>query len=137
MCRPIHFVYGSPVRDPAYWGPAYRYPKIKSRYTVAEAGNFAPFPPEAEKFVLLIDTVRLDLTAPPDWFGRSIWLGTGDNAAFSIAARHSKKAQILFVDGHVEAKTKAELITLDSAGRYPISGPFCPIFPQFVVESND
>lgn len=134
-----HFVYGSPIRDSGYFvDPRYIYPKLKGRYRTEELGLVGGWPLEVSKIALLLDSQRNDPGIAPlaEWVGRSFWKGDAEDPAQSIACRHLRRANVLFVDGHIEALSKTELITRDANGIHRIAGTWAPFFPQNIMESN-
>lgn len=55
----------------------------------------------------------------------SFWKGDAEFAAQSIACRHNRRANVMFVDGHIEAMTKRELISRDVTGVNRVGGIWC------------
>jgi prepilin-type processing-associated H-X9-DG protein/prepilin-type N-terminal cleavage/methylation domain-containing protein len=129
-------VYGSPMRDPGYWGTPGFYPKMKTKYRWEEIGRSA-FSTDPARFTILIDSVRNYPDGPgQDLAGKSFFKGDAEHPSQSIACRHSKRANVLFVDGHLEAMLKTELINYAPDGLHRISGTWATVLPQNVVESE-
>jgi len=130
------FCYGSYPRDSWYWGTNGYVWRLKSKYTPSiPMGHYTSWPPEASKTILLIDSVR-GTSSVPEWQGRNFFFGTADFPELGIAARHAKKANVVFVDGHVDSLTKAQLI--ERNGQFATyGGNFAYGYPTNVFESND
>lgn len=128
--------YGSPMRDPGYWGTFPYYPKMKTKYRWEEIGRTA-FSTDPARFTILIDSIRnFPDTGGTDWAGRSFFKGDAEHPSQSIACRHNKRANVMFVDGHIEPIEKRELINYASDGLHRISGTWATVLPQNVVESD-
>jgi len=129
-------VYGSPMRDPGYWDTAPYYPRMKTKYRWEEIGRSA-FSTDPARFAILIDSVRNFPDGPgQDLAGKSFFKGDGEHPSQSIACRHSKRANVLFVDGHLEALLKSELFNYAADGLHRISGTWATVLPQNIVESE-
>lgn len=129
--------YGSFIRDPWYWGCDGYVWKFKSRYIQGNSyGHSSYWPVESSKLILLIDTVRADTFLPQYAYGN--WtFSTADSPEQSIAARHSRQANAVFADGHVESLTYDQLIsTADSSGIQNYGGNFASLHPANVVVSD-
>jgi prepilin-type processing-associated H-X9-DG protein len=127
--------YGSFVRDPWYWGTDGYVWKMKSRYTAGnQYGHYSGWPVEASKLILLIDTVRADEFLPQFAYG-NWFIGDAQAQIQSIAARHSRRANALLADGHIEALTYDQLVGSDGTIQY-YGGNFASTNPQNVIVSD-
>lgn len=130
--------YGSWQRSPAYWVlPANTYP-WKLHRPLQWTGSPWYWPTTPDRMILLIDSVR------NSWSQAAIGstqfaFATADDPTLSIACRHNKRANALFCDGHVQALSKAEIISFTNAGGMMYGGDFArfPAFYANVVESSE
>lgn len=130
------FCYGSYARDSWYWGTGSYVWRMKTEFTPAvTSGHFPSWPAEANKTILLIDSVR-GPGSMPELLGRNFFMGTADAPELGIAARHARKANAVFVDGHIEALPKSELIARPGFfAKY--GGTFAYFYPQNVFEYDE
>jgi prepilin-type processing-associated H-X9-DG protein/prepilin-type N-terminal cleavage/methylation domain-containing protein len=131
------FGYGGWIRDPWYFGTAGYIWKLKGG-NISWVTDFPHYwPVQAERFLLLLDSIRGDFSIP-SWGWEQFWAATADYPELGINCRHAKTANCLFMDGHVEALSKKQLISFDSSGDAMMyGGSFAPFTPTnvFVTEN--
>jgi prepilin-type N-terminal cleavage/methylation domain-containing protein/prepilin-type processing-associated H-X9-DG protein len=142
------FGYGGWIRDPYYFDmtpqpPAvFKFPcltyvwKMKGG-NISWATDFPHYwPTQAERFVLLTDSVRGDFSvASIGW--KQYFAADAEAPVLGINCRHAKTANTLFMDGHIDALTKRQLISLDSTGQSMMyGGTFAPFYPTTVFETQ-
>lgn len=101
--------------------------KLYGSYGNASA-NWTTVTPQ--RMILLIDSVRGSGTL---YDGRQFFAAWCDDPSRAVHCRHSRRANALLADGHVEALSKAELISA-SGGQYKYGGNWAPAYPNNVVE---
>jgi prepilin-type processing-associated H-X9-DG protein/prepilin-type N-terminal cleavage/methylation domain-containing protein len=127
--------YGSWCRSPQYWGNT-GYP-WKLHRPLVWTGSPWYWPTTGDRMILLIDSVRNGWTSGLG--ANQTAFATADDPTLSIACRHNKRANALFVDGHVQALSKSEIISYTDAGGMLYGGNFSR-FPSLygnVIESSE
>jgi prepilin-type N-terminal cleavage/methylation domain-containing protein/prepilin-type processing-associated H-X9-DG protein len=135
------FGYGGWIRDPWYFDmtpPVFVYPatsyvwKLKGG-NISWATDFPHYwPTQAERFLLLTDSVRGDFSVPSiGW--KQYFAADAEAAVLGINCRHSKTANTLFMDGHIDSLTKKQLTSFDNTGNSMMyGGTFAPYNPSTV-----
>jgi prepilin-type N-terminal cleavage/methylation domain-containing protein/prepilin-type processing-associated H-X9-DG protein len=133
--------YGGWIRDPWYFDmtstpfvyPAQTYIWKMKGGNISWATDFPHYwPTQAERFLLLTDSIRGDYATPSlGW--KQYWAADAETSGLGIHCRHSKTANTLFMDGHIDALTKQQLISFDSSGQSMMyGGSFAPFYPTNV-----
>jgi prepilin-type N-terminal cleavage/methylation domain-containing protein/prepilin-type processing-associated H-X9-DG protein len=139
------FGYGGWLRDPWYWGTPGYGAAFGSGYVwklkggnISWSGGFPHYwPTQGERFILLTDSVRGDFSVP-SYGWKQFYGATCDYSTFATHCRHAKTANTLFMDGHIEALTKTQLISFDTGGDAMMyGGTFAPFYPMNVFESQN
>jgi prepilin-type processing-associated H-X9-DG protein len=131
------YCYGGWIRDPWYWDQTQYVWKLKGG-DVSWSIDFPSYwPTRAERFILLIDSIRGNFSQPTtgwdQWFAAS-----ADSPVEGINCRHSQTANCLFMDGHIEALTKPQLISYDNTGNSMMyGGSFAPSNPANVFVTQN
>lgn len=123
--------YGSWYRTSTPYGFS-SYPWKVSQSRLQTVASY--WPDEAEKTFLLIDSLRANDGAPTIAFAQ-ISFADSQDSSFGIAARHGKRANVLFWDGHIEQLTKKDIIQTDG-GMMKYAGTHSNYSPQYVYESD-
>jgi prepilin-type N-terminal cleavage/methylation domain-containing protein/prepilin-type processing-associated H-X9-DG protein len=127
--------YGGWLRDPWYWGTNGYVWKLKGG-NLSWTGFPHYWPSQSDRNVLLIDSIRGDVSIPSLSWSQT-YGASADYPTLGIHCRHSKTANALFMDGHIEALTKKQLISFDSTGNSMMfGGTFAPFYPTNVFESQ-
>lgn len=130
------FSYGSYPRDTWYWGLTTYVWRMRTKYpsNIAD-GSYPSWPEEPDRMILVIDSLR-GPGSMEALVGRNFFMATADAPETGIGARHAKKANAVFSDGHIEALTKAQIIS--RPGHYAqYGGTFAYFTPQYVFESDE
>jgi prepilin-type N-terminal cleavage/methylation domain-containing protein/prepilin-type processing-associated H-X9-DG protein len=131
------FGYGGWIRDQWYWGTNGYVWKLKGGNITWNGGFPHYWPTQGERNVLLIDSIRGDFSVS-SWGWKQFWAATADYPVLGIHCRHAKTANALFMDGHIEALTKKQLISFDNSGNSMMyGGTFAPFYPANVFESQN
>jgi prepilin-type processing-associated H-X9-DG protein len=136
------FGYGGWIRDPWYFDmapspPAFKFPSLTYVWKM-KGGNISwaidwPhwWPTQAERCVLLTDSIRGDFSVPSvGW--KQYFAADAEAVVLGINCRHSKTANTLFMDGHIDALTKQQLTAFDNTGAFMVGGTFAPFYPTTV-----
>ena len=128
--------YGGWIRDPWYFGTNGYIWKLKGG-NISWPGFPHYWPTQAERNILLTDSVRGDYSVPSlGW--KQFFAATCDYSTLATYCRHAKTANTLFMDGHIDALTKTQLISFDGSGQSMMySGTFAPFYPLNVFVSEN
>jgi prepilin-type processing-associated H-X9-DG protein/prepilin-type N-terminal cleavage/methylation domain-containing protein len=128
--------YGSWCRSPQYW-VIDGYP-WKLHRPLQWTGSPWYWPTTPDRMILLIDSVRNNVTGTEIDSSQTAF-ATADDASISIACRHNKRANALFVDGHVQALTKSDITSFTNEGGMMYGGDFArfPAYYGNVIESSE
>jgi prepilin-type processing-associated H-X9-DG protein len=129
------YCYGGFVRDPWYWGTNGYVWKLKGgNITWTSFPNY--WPTQADRNILLLDSVRAISYSTVAW--DQWWWADAESPGTAIDCRHAKRANCLFMDGHIEALSKAQLTSVDNTGSSQLyGGTFAAFYPLNVVESEN
>jgi len=129
------FGYGGWIRDPWYWGTNGYVWKLKGG-NLSWTAFPSYWPRSASRMILLTDSIRGDFSVSGLGY-KQFWAASADYPILGIHARHSKRCNTLFLDGHSEPLTKRELTAVDSASNTAkYAGTFAPFYPENVFESK-
>jgi prepilin-type processing-associated H-X9-DG protein/prepilin-type N-terminal cleavage/methylation domain-containing protein len=135
------FCYGGWPRDNSYWQTTTGYVWRLKGGNFAWTGYPDYWPTQAERVILLIDSIRGQAniySAPAPNLWEQSFVATADYAVLGIHCRHAKKANALFVDGHIESLTKKQIISFAGKGNtYTYAGTYAPSYPTDVFESQN